>query len=430
MKKFTALFLTLLILLAALPTVAFGGRFEDVTDGKWYSEGISFCAANGYMAGTSETVFDRNVTLTRAMFMTVLAKIDGADLTEYAGKSSFSDVKSDGWYTAAIEWAYQNGLASGIGNGLFGYKDPLTREQMSLVLFGYSQLVNLRAEEEAKGDLTIDLTLTADLSEYTDADNIHSWALDAMKWAVGAGLISGVGENILDPRGNCTRAQTAVIIKQFVLGHLTECEHTWIEPTCTKIGYCKRCDLKLGIEKGHSPTDSIVSPKCAECGIRCFIDDTHRLKYYVRNYGEYDEYNDTYALSVVAVSDVTALVLLDYFNEDGHVQMSGSWLSQDGYYLQTCIEIDEIASEYHFETYLCSLDGSSLLLCEGFLDPAKQTVGSVLEFSGYYGPETNRDFVSEFTNEMKDIILYTVKDVFFTNNPVDLTLSDLGFVNF
>ncbi|MBQ3101204.1 MAG: S-layer homology domain-containing protein [Clostridia bacterium] len=294
MKRITALLLTSLMILAALPMTAFGGRFEDVADGKWYSEGISFCAANGYMAGTSETVFDRNGTLTRAMFMTILAKVDGVDLTEYEGKSRFTDVKTDGWYTSAIEWAAENKLASGIGEGVFGYKNSVTREQISLILYSYAEYFNAERAavnvlpdipnegplgDSSDGDLPesdsavtepepmIDTTLRADLSVFTDAGRVHEWAKDAMEWAVACGLFSGVGEGYLDPRGNCTRAQAAVLIRAFVLGFLSDCEHEWSEATCTEMSVCSKCELKNATELGHDFAEHLCteSVKCSRC---------------------------------------------------------------------------------------------------------------------------------------------------------------------
>lgn len=375
MKRITAFVLSLLMMLTVLPLSAFAVRFDDVANEKWYSEGISFCAANGYMTGTSEVVFDRNAALTRAMFMTILAKIDGVDLTPYENKSYFKDVKRTGWYTAAIGWASLNGLASGVGDGVFGYKDPVTREQMAVFLYAYAEKVNedylasvlpegepdiapdpeytpeesytailnmialtpdhrdigelqsetqemlklgdgqyyqtyvsrthdmryifvSRADHEIEAEwdwmpigtrddyslenlgkitedqsgldgieLPIDTAVRADLSVFSDADRVHSWAKDQMEWAVGCGLFSGIGDGILDPRGNCTRAQTAVLVRAFVLEFLSDCEHEWIMPTCLEGGYCEKCDLKYGYELGHDvPAHPCTSDQqCTRC---------------------------------------------------------------------------------------------------------------------------------------------------------------------
>jgi len=251
------------MILTALPVLSFAGRFEDVSDGKWYSEGISFCAANEYMAGTSEAIFDRSATLTRAMFVTILAKVDGADLTPYENRSSFVDVRSDAWYSAAIEWACQNGLVSGIGNYEFGYKRSITREQIALIFYSY--LTKLNEKNDAENQ--IDLSQSADLSVYKDADRVHQFAVEQVSWAVGAGLLSGIGDGYLDPRGNCTRAQAAVLIRAFVLNFLSDCEHEWSEATCTEMSVCTKCALKNATELGHDFADRPCneSVKCSRC---------------------------------------------------------------------------------------------------------------------------------------------------------------------
>jgi len=257
MKRIISLILSVLMIAAVLPFSAFAGRFEDIADGKWYTEGISFCAANDYMSGVADGVFDRSSNLTRAMFMTVLAQVDGVDLSAYNGRTLFNDVAVGKWYAPAITWAAENGLAGGIGDGLFGYKNNITREQMALILYGYTA---------NKG---LDTSAIANVYKFDDASKIHSWAFDAVVWAVGSGLISGTSETILDPRGTCTRAQAAVIIRAYVLGFISTCEHDWEAPTCTESGYCTKCSLKSGTELGHDKgvVDCSVTASCIRCGV-------------------------------------------------------------------------------------------------------------------------------------------------------------------
>ena len=185
-------------------TTRLANPFTDVAEGKWYTDPILFCLENGYMAGVSADVFGYKQTVTRAMFATILAKIDGADLAEYEGKSSFSDVKTDGWYTAAIEWAYQNGYAAGLGEGIFGYKADVSREQMAMFFYTYSDVNGFN------------VTGRTDITGYADYDRVHSYALEAMSWAVEAQIISGTSDTTLAPRDSATRAQVAVIIKAYV----------------------------------------------------------------------------------------------------------------------------------------------------------------------------------------------------------------------
>ncbi len=177
-------------------------KFIDVQDGKWYTEAIYYCYGNDYMAGVSEDTFGYKDTVTRAMFVTILAKIDGAELSEYT-EMSFIDVKADQWYSASIEWAYKNGYASGIGDGAFGYKNDVTREQIAMFFYTYS---------EKNG---IDVSGRAEISGFADYDRIHEYALDAMSWAVAAELISGTSETTLSPRDTATRAEIAVMIMKY-----------------------------------------------------------------------------------------------------------------------------------------------------------------------------------------------------------------------
>ena len=261
MKKIISLILSVLMIAAVIPFSAFAGRFEDIADGKWYTEGISFCAANGYMDGVADGKFDRSSNLTRAMFVTILAKIDGVNTDAYANRTIFSDVAVGKWYTGAITWAAENNLASGIGEGLFGYKNNVTREQMALFLYVYTNFKGL--------DTSTDLLAAGNLFKFSDAAKIHSWAQSAMIWAVSSGLISGTSDTILDPRGTCTRAQAAVMIRAYVLGFLTTCDHSWVNPTCTAVGYCSKCNLKSGTELGHykGTNDCTVTASCVRCGV-------------------------------------------------------------------------------------------------------------------------------------------------------------------
>ena len=192
-------------LTSALPTLPI--PFEDIAEGKWYTVPVLYCYENGYMSGVSETIFDYKGTMNRQMFATILAKIDGADTASYT-EMSFGDVPAGQWYSSSIEWAAQNGYAAGIGEGIFGRKNPVTREQMAMFFYTYS---------EKNG---IDVTGRTDISGYADYSRVHEYALDAMSWAVNAGIISGTSDTTLSPRDSATRAQVAVIIKSFAEGVL------------------------------------------------------------------------------------------------------------------------------------------------------------------------------------------------------------------
>ena len=176
---------------------------KDIPDGKWYTTGVLYCYENGLMTGTGTDTFSPDGTFTRAMFVTVLSKIDKADTSTYTG-TSFSDVKTGQWYSKPIEWAFKNGYTSGLGDGTFGVNNPVTREQLAVFLYNYTVKKGIKI----KGAVS--------LSGYTDAGRVSSWAKNAVKWAVGNGLISGTSETTLSPGASATRAQIALIVKNYV----------------------------------------------------------------------------------------------------------------------------------------------------------------------------------------------------------------------
>ena len=183
--------------------IEYPNPFKDIKKGKWYTEAVLWCNYFGYMNGVSETMFGYKHNVTRAMFATILAKIDGSEISGY-NEMSFTDVKAGQWYSNAIEWAYQNGYAAGLGDGYFGRKENVSREQIALFFYTYSSKNGIDVSEQAK------------LNGYTDLGKVHSWALDAVKWAVAKGLISGTSETTLSPRDSATRAEIALIIKNYV----------------------------------------------------------------------------------------------------------------------------------------------------------------------------------------------------------------------
>ncbi|MBQ3099413.1 MAG: S-layer homology domain-containing protein [Clostridia bacterium] len=178
-------------------------EFKDIKPGKWYTDAVYFCFGKGYMAGVSDDTFGYKETVTRAMFATILAKIDGAELSAY-GEMSFDDVKRGKWYSNSIEWAYQNGYAAGLGEGIFGYKNEVTREQIAMFFYTYSEKTGM------------DVSGRADIESFADYDRIHVYALDAMAWAVDAELIAGTGENCVSPRASATRSEIALIVANYV----------------------------------------------------------------------------------------------------------------------------------------------------------------------------------------------------------------------
>ena len=172
--------------------------FVDVAVRSWYYDAVYYCYDNGYFYGTDGDHFTPKGTMTRAMFAAVLYRMAGEPPVE--GENPFTDVKNGKWYTDAILWALGEKIIVGYGNGKFGTNDPVTREQMVTLFWRYN------GKPTGEG---------ADLSAFSDADRISGWARDAFAWAVGAGILSGKGNGILDPKGAATRAEVAQIVMSY-----------------------------------------------------------------------------------------------------------------------------------------------------------------------------------------------------------------------
>ncbi|WP_162612245.1 S-layer homology domain-containing protein [Flavonifractor sp. An306] len=178
--------------------------FADVPNDAWYADGVRYIYGRGLMTGTAADAFDPQLTTSRAMVAAILWRSVGSPQASYA--MDFADVPLGQWYTEAIRWAARDGIVSGYGNGAFGPGDPITREQLAVMLYRYAQ------------DRGYDLSNGTDsgLTSYTDADDVSPWALQAMEWACGAGLITGTGDgSTLSPQGEATRSQAAALLMRF-----------------------------------------------------------------------------------------------------------------------------------------------------------------------------------------------------------------------
>ena len=165
---------------------------------------MQFVYENGLMDGVGNNLFAPNATLNRAMAVTILYRLEGSpDLDGENLGYPFADVDGDAWYGDAVYWARCNGIVDGVENNHFDPTGSLTREQMATVLYRYAQY---------KG---ADVSASGDLSGFADSANVSAWAVDAVKWAVGSGLVNGVEGNALAPQGTSTRAQTAAILARF-----------------------------------------------------------------------------------------------------------------------------------------------------------------------------------------------------------------------
>lgn len=176
--------------------------FTDVDSDDWFLAAVQYVYENDRMAGTSSTTFQPEVNLTRAMAAQVLYNLEGQPAV--TGDTTFTDAAAAGeWAVKAITWAEQTGVVAGIGDGLFDPTANVTREEFAQMMYNYASYKEY------------DLTLEGDLSQFEDASAISSWAETAMSWANGSGLINGHDDGTIDPQGTTTRAQAASILMNF-----------------------------------------------------------------------------------------------------------------------------------------------------------------------------------------------------------------------
>ena len=179
--------------------VSFAGPFDDVAASDWFCKEVLRAYSAGLMTGTGERLFSPNAPATRAMLVTILHRLAGSPEAEGGG---FTDVSGNAYYAAAVAWASKNGVVEGYEDGSFRPDEPITREQLAAVLYRYAV---------SRG---VDVTASGDLGAYADAGSVSSWAADAMRWATGAGVLSGTA-NGLEPQGTATRAQAAAMLVRF-----------------------------------------------------------------------------------------------------------------------------------------------------------------------------------------------------------------------
>lgn len=183
--------------------------FKDVSPDDWYHSAVQYVYQRGMVKGTSATEFSPSSTVTRGMVVTILYRLEGEP---GAAASGFSDVADGQWYADAVNWAAANGIVNGYSSEKFGPNDTVTREQLATILYRYV------------GTKGIDCSVTEDLSAFSDQTAVSSYAVDAVKWAVDSGLINGMGNGVLSPRGSATRAQAAAILMRLCENVLMETE--------------------------------------------------------------------------------------------------------------------------------------------------------------------------------------------------------------
>lgn len=178
--------------------------FVDVQESDWFYDNVRYAYENKLFSGVSDTLFAPNEPMTRAMLVTVLYRAEGSpDMEHEIWGYPFADVDSESWYGAPVYWARMNDIINGYSDEEFAPDQEISREQIAAILERYAKYKNITTEE------------IGNLSQFTDTNQISDWAKENVAWAVGAGLISGKGNGILNPLGSATRAEVAAMLQRF-----------------------------------------------------------------------------------------------------------------------------------------------------------------------------------------------------------------------
>ena len=204
MKRIISVILAVLTLSSVLTVHALADTspFSDVSVDRWSFASVVFAYEHGLMNGVGGGKFSPEGTMTRAMVVTVLYRIEGEPEVDH--KDGFTDVLPGKYYYDPVAWARSAGVVNGVSETSFDPNGNVTREQLASMLFRFCDFKNLLVDERG------------DVSAFADRDKIHSYAEESVSWAVGVGLIRGVKDDKLDPRGFATREQVAAILKRFV----------------------------------------------------------------------------------------------------------------------------------------------------------------------------------------------------------------------
>ncbi|MGI5930668.1 MAG: S-layer homology domain-containing protein [Pseudoflavonifractor sp.] len=187
------------------PSTGFENPFTDVSESDWFFNDVKFVYQNGLMNGTSATTFSPEGTTSRGMIVTILWRMAGSpDMEDKIWGYPFADVDATAYYGTAVYWARLNGIAGGYDDATFGPNDPITREQMAVMMYRYAQYMGY---DTTQGGMAI--------REYADYGQVSSYALEAMDWANATGIVTGTSESTLSPQGQATRAQAAAMFTRF-----------------------------------------------------------------------------------------------------------------------------------------------------------------------------------------------------------------------
>ncbi|MPN23396.1 Endoglucanase [bioreactor metagenome] len=176
-------------------------NFIDIKSSDWFYNSILFVNSRVIFIGVSEDEFGPKLPMTRAMLATALHRLENK--VDSNAQVTYTDVLQEQWYSDSIAWVVEAGIVSGYGNGVFGTNDNINREQLATIMYNYAKYTGLSTVERGG------------IQHFSDAEQTSPWATDALRWAVGIGLMQGDGNN-LNPKGDASRADVATIIMRFV----------------------------------------------------------------------------------------------------------------------------------------------------------------------------------------------------------------------
>ena len=206
-RCFAAVCLLLAVTALLLPVEAQAASvsdFADVSSGAWYYSAVSYVTSKGLFNGTGNGKFSPNDSMTRDMIVTVLWRLDGEPKADEP--ASFTDIAADKWYADAVAWGQANDIVNGIGHDLFAPGQEVTREQIAAMLYRYAKF---KGYDVSVGEDT-------NIISFNDYDQTSKWAVPAMQWAVGAGIINGDSKGNLNSTASATRAEVATMLQRFI----------------------------------------------------------------------------------------------------------------------------------------------------------------------------------------------------------------------
>lgn len=177
--------------------------FEDVSEGDWFFDAVSFAYSAGLFKGTSETLFSPQLTMTRGMFITVLKRFAAHNSFESTKDHGYTDVPQDAYYKEAVSWAKEAGIIEWAPDDMFYPDQPVTREEMVFSMYKFAKSIGK------------DVSFGSEISGLADMAEISPWATEGIDWAYGTGVIKGYGDGTIKPKGTATRAEVAQVFLNY-----------------------------------------------------------------------------------------------------------------------------------------------------------------------------------------------------------------------